>query len=121
MIQYRPQPEAIDLHELHRQLCHDLAEHRNADPVEAAPVSNPAISELAEQLMSVTRQLFPPGPLEICLQSDPDDEERDYLIFTVAAEGDSRSLLERRHQWHLQVDSLVGQESINIRLSVYPR
>ena len=116
MIQYRPQPDAIDLRELHGQLCHELA---NGQEVACRPSA--ATSELAEQLLSFTRKLFPPGPLEVRLQSDPDDEERNYLIVTVAAEGDSRSILDRQHQWHLHVESLVGLEANHLRLSVYPR
>lgn len=121
MIQYRPEPQAVSLHQLHHQLCQNLAEDQEVDAFETATDGRSAVSELAAQLVSLTRRLFPPGPLEVSLQADPDDERLEYLIFTVAAEGEFPAIRDRQSRWHDEVESLVVPGEINIRLSVYPR
>lgn len=121
MIQYRPQPQAASLHQLHRQLSQYLADGCEVDALEIAAGASPADSELVGQLLSITRQLFPPGPLEVDWQTDPDDESLHYLIITVAAEGEFPAIRERQSRWHEEVESLVGPEANNIRLSIYPR
>ena len=121
MIQYRRPPRAASLHQLHRQLSQYLAAGHEVDALETAAGANPADSELAGQLLSITRQLFPPGPLGVNWQTDPDDENLNYLLITVAAEGEFPAIREKQSRWHEEVESLVGHEANNIRLSVYPR
>ena len=117
MIQYRPRPQVVNLEELHRQLLHDLGSAVS----DSEPIGSKPGIELAHQLLAITAENFPPGPLEISLEFDPDEPDEKYLVFTVEASGDSSSLLALRHQWHLAVAGVVGGDAIKYRLSVYPR
>ncbi len=117
MIQYRPQLQAVDLQELEQQLLRDLG--RAANTAESS--GRRSIEDLSQQLITITADKFPPGPLEISLELDPDEPDEKYLVFTVEATGDSAALLARRHQWHLAVADVVGDDAIKYRLSIYPR
>jgi hypothetical protein len=117
MIQYRPQAEVVDLQELHRQLAHDLASAATDTETNGAK----PILDLSRQLIAITAEIFPPGPLEISLEFEPDEPDMQYLVFTVEATGDSSALLARRHQWHLAVADVVADDAIKYRLSIYPR
>ena len=117
MIQYRPQLQAVDLQELHAQLLRDLA--ALASTAECS--GRRSIEELSQQLIAITAEQFPPGALEISFEFDPDEPDEKYLVFTVEATGNSAALLSRRHQWHLAVADIVGDDAIKYRLSIYPR
>ena len=121
MIQYRPQQQALDLAQLHRQLCENLAAGHEVDAYVITDGVSSAVSDLAKGLLWITGQLFPPGPQEINWQTDPDDANLHYLIFTVAADGEFPAIRERQSRWHDEVESLVGPAAFHIRLSVYPR
>ncbi len=113
----RGEPNAIDLHELQGQLLNDLSAGSNA----AQSKHGRANDELSQHLLAITADKFPPGALEISLEFDPDEPDEKYLVFTVEATGETRELLDRRHQWHLAVADVVGEDAIKFRLSIYPR
>jgi hypothetical protein len=117
MIQFRPDPPAIDLHRLHGQLLEDLS----ATPQAIRSNNGSANDELSQQLLAMTADTFPSGALEISLEFDPEEPDEKYLVFTVEATGETRELLDRRHRWHLAVADVVGEDAIKFRLSIYPR
>lgn len=125
MIQYRPRSEAIDVHELHRQLNHDLklsAQADNADDLTAEDGRSPvAIEDLSLRLIAMTKELFPPGAVDISLEMDPDEPREEYLVFSVEAEGEFQEILAQEHKWHDEANRLVGETASWLRLCAYPR
>ena len=125
MIQYRPEPGSIDLHQLNRQLCHEFTRAAESDRESEADVEDAttrtAIVHISRQLIAMTKSLFPPGAIDIRLEVDPDDPTDEYIVFSVSATGEHREIFDREDKWHEEASRIVGERATWLSLCVYPR
>jgi len=78
--------------------------------VEAAP-------QMIEKIIAVTRNLFP-GEVTFQPEFDPDAPQHRFLVFTVSVRGEAQEVVDRRCQWHRQVQQL--RPAFDYRLSIEP-
>ena len=71
-------------------------------------------------LFAITEEIFPAGEPVTEVMWDPEDPMHPFLVMTVKARGETRSLLRLSREWHERVNELWPRHSGLLRLAVIP-
>jgi len=87
------------------------------------PASNgeSAIERQALDLVAATRRWFPPGPLAVSEEYDPEDRANVFLVIDVQAAGDFAEIERLRTHWQEDACRIIAGDCSWLRLCIYPR
>jgi hypothetical protein len=79
------------------------------------------VEDQAQRLIELTNEIFPPGPLDVRLEFDPDEPDHEYLVFVVTAAHQTNNTFDREFRWHREAARIVDDEATWLRLCVLPQ